>query len=142
MAERISIPFELQRRADLVRRYLFRINKSVYERLKRQTEALIQVRMLQLIAILRYILQEVLTRIDDHFARGLYGAEDEEQERMLRLDKDTTDVITQTERALRLIEQHLPELADFFGWEEAEKESVREYLKFLGKLREEGYLYS
>ena len=137
----MMIPFELQRRRDLVLRYLRRINRSLYKRLQRRAEALIEVRTIQVITILRTVLFEVQRRIDDWVAQGLYGPEDEEQERMLRLDKDTTDVILQAERALQMIEERMGEMVEFFGWEEAEKESVRQYLTFLRKLREEGYLH-
>ena len=137
---RISIPFELQRRRDLVIRYLRRINRELYRRLQQKFELSIEVKLIEIITIIRSVIFEAIERQNAEIQRTLIDLEQTDYYRPLRLDPQVSEFVKELERILPQVRRLFVEGREIMGATQDDIRRVDEYINFVRKLRQEGYV--
>ena len=131
-----ELPFELQRKREVVQAILREITKQAQDRFIPEAEK----RIRDIVKTIDSITMEAVERQNESIRKELLDKHNQDLYRPIRLDPNTRDYILQIEKLLPEIKRLVDTLGAEAGFTDQDKKEVAEYIEFIRKLKQFKYI--
>lgn len=138
--ERVNLPYEFQRRRDLIRLYLELTHKELLKRIKDRARLAFEVRIIRIISLIRGVIYETIKRENEALFYIVSTKQYKDTEKRIILDKKTSEFIKNVEKILPELENLIKTGKSEFGFDDSDVKEVEEIKAFISKLKTLGYI--
>ena len=140
MTDRIELPYELQRRADIIKLLTTSVRKDAEIRAREAEERQLWERIRRVIELIRSVINEAIQRQNDEIVKTLIAEETDETLKPLKLGDDARVFVDQAIRIYRELLRSPDLLKSELGMDDNDIRRMRNELKFLESLKSEKYI--